>query len=107
MILQVFRQRLEQEHGASVIVTAPTVPCRIMLPGGETVELQNPAEFPTNTKIAAGGCACISFACLQGAASPPSTSKLRQAGPELCRVCVQGVVRCRAVQLRNPKLMCR
>ncbi len=52
--LQVFRQRLEQEHGASVIVTAPTVPCRIMLPGGETVELQNPAEFPTNTKIAAG-----------------------------------------------------
>ena len=26
--LQVFRQRLEQEHGASVLVTAPTVPCR-------------------------------------------------------------------------------
>lgn len=26
--VQVFRQRLEQEHGASVIVTAPTVPCR-------------------------------------------------------------------------------
>lgn len=52
---QVFRQRLEQEHGASVIVTAPTVPCRVVLPGGEELELQNPAEFPLNTKVAAGG----------------------------------------------------
>ena len=30
---QVFRQRLEQEHGASVLVTAPTVPCRCCLGG--------------------------------------------------------------------------
>ena len=52
---QVFRQRLEQEHGASVIVTAPTVPCRVVLPGGDTLELQNPAEFPLNVKIAEGG----------------------------------------------------
>ncbi|KAL4425285.1 hypothetical protein ABPG75_009301 [Micractinium tetrahymenae] len=51
--MDVFRQRLEQEHGASVIVTAPTVPCRVVLPGGEERELQNPAEFPTSTKIAA------------------------------------------------------
>lgn len=51
---QVFRQRLEQEHGASVIVTAPTVPSRVALPGGQILELQNPAEFPQNVKIAAG-----------------------------------------------------
>ncbi|PSC76214.1 translation factor GUF1 mitochondrial isoform X1 isoform B [Micractinium conductrix] len=51
--MDVFRQRLEQEHGASVIVTAPTVPCRVVLPGGEELELQNPAEFPLNTKVAA------------------------------------------------------
>ena len=50
---QVFRQRLEQEHGASVICTSPTVPCRVVLPGGETLELQNPAEFPLNVKVAA------------------------------------------------------
>ncbi|EFN57155.1 hypothetical protein CHLNCDRAFT_56093 [Chlorella variabilis] len=50
--MDVFRQRLEQEHGASVIVTAPTVPCRVVLPGGDTLELQNPAEFPLNVKIA-------------------------------------------------------
>ena len=51
--LQVFRQRLEQEHGASVICTSPTVPCRVVLPGGEALELQNPAEFPLNVKVAA------------------------------------------------------
>ncbi|GAB4818255.1 hypothetical protein N2152v2_005301 [Parachlorella kessleri] len=51
--MDVFRQRLEQEHGASVIVTAPTVPCRIQLPSGEIQELQNPAEFPLNTKLSA------------------------------------------------------
>ncbi|KAI3434957.1 hypothetical protein D9Q98_003011 [Chlorella vulgaris] len=50
--MDVFRQRLEQEHGASVIVTAPTVPCRVVLPSGEELELQNPAEFPLNQKIA-------------------------------------------------------
>ena len=66
-----FRQRLEQEHGASVIVTAPTVPCRIMLPGGETVELQNPAEFPTNTKIAAGAQLVAAAAARASAAFHP------------------------------------
>lgn len=51
--MDVFRQRLEQEHGAAVIVTAPTVPVRVELPGGEVVELQNPSEFPAGVKLAA------------------------------------------------------
>lgn len=51
--MDVFRQRLEQEHGASVIVTAPTVPARLELASGETLELQNPSEFPLNTKVSA------------------------------------------------------
>lgn len=49
--MDVFRQRLEQEHGASVIVTAPTVPVRVELLTGETLELQNPSEFPQNQRI--------------------------------------------------------
>ena len=49
--MDVFRQRLEQEHGASVIVTAPTVPVKIELQSGELVELQNPSEFPQNVRI--------------------------------------------------------
>jgi len=59
--MDVFRQRLEQEHGASVIVTAPTVPVRIEIQGGggrgggggEVVELRNPSEFPLNAKLKA------------------------------------------------------
>lgn len=51
--MDVFQQRLEQEHGAAVIVTAPTVPARVELPSGESLELQNPSEFPTATKISA------------------------------------------------------
>ena len=52
--MDVFRQRLEQEHGASVIVTAPTVPVRVEILGSyEIVELQNPSEFPQNQRITA------------------------------------------------------
>lgn len=49
--MDVFRQRLEQEHGASVIITAPTVPIQIKKSSGEWIEIQNPAEYPTNEKI--------------------------------------------------------
>ncbi|KAL6778730.1 EFG11 [Auxenochlorella protothecoides x Auxenochlorella symbiontica] len=51
--LDVFRQRLEQEHGADVLVTAPTVPCRVVLQGGESIELSNPADFPTDVRVEA------------------------------------------------------
>ena len=63
--MDVFRQRLEQEHGASVIVTAPTVPIKVLLASSSSgssssdttvsnlsIEVENPSEFPTNTRIA-------------------------------------------------------
>ena len=53
---QVFRQRLEQEYGASVIVTRAHRSLPRRAAWGEERELQNPAEFPTNAKIAAGAC---------------------------------------------------
>ena len=49
--MDVFRQRLEQEHGASVIITAPTVPIKIKRDSGEWIEIQNPADYPTNERI--------------------------------------------------------
>lgn len=55
--LDVFRQRLEQEHGADVLITAPTVPCRVVLAGPgdaaeRTLELRNPADFPVDARVA-------------------------------------------------------
>jgi len=49
--MDVFRQRLEQEFGASVIVTAPTVPIKVKREVGDWVDLENPAEFPTKERI--------------------------------------------------------
>lgn len=42
--MEVFLQRLEQEHGASVITTAPTVPYALDLYGGARLEIQNPSQ---------------------------------------------------------------
>lgn len=44
--LEVFMQRLEQEHGLTVIATSPTVPYRVHLSGNITVMVNNPADFP-------------------------------------------------------------
>eukprot|EP00193_Tetraselmis_chui_P013509 CAMPEP_0177788492 /NCGR_PEP_ID=MMETSP0491_2-20121128/22154_1 /TAXON_ID=63592 /ORGANISM="Tetraselmis chuii, Strain PLY429" /LENGTH=564 /DNA_ID=CAMNT_0019310111 /DNA_START=897 /DNA_END=2591 /DNA_ORIENTATION=+ len=49
--LDVFLQRLEQEYGASVITTAPTVPFILHFPGGSTQEIQNPSDFPVGVKL--------------------------------------------------------
>lgn len=49
--MDVFKTRLEQEHGASVIVTAPTVPIKIKREHGDWVDLENPADFPQNERI--------------------------------------------------------
>jgi elongation factor 4 len=49
--MDVFKQRLEQEHGASVIVTAPTVPVKIKRENGEWINLENPADFPLKERI--------------------------------------------------------
>src|SRR5690606_2600522 len=42
----VFQDRLRQEHGASIIITAPTVPFKVKYRDGREVIVRNPAEFP-------------------------------------------------------------
>eukprot|EP00744_Colponema_vietnamica_P019314 GILI01027316.1.p1 GENE.GILI01027316.1~~GILI01027316.1.p1 ORF type:complete len:390 (-),score=97.57 GILI01027316.1:58-1062(-) len=49
--MDVFRQRLEQEHASPVIVTVPTVPYRVKLLTGEEVMVESAAEFPDPIKI--------------------------------------------------------
>ncbi|KAF8440612.1 translation factor guf1, mitochondrial [Terfezia claveryi] len=44
----VFQDRLRQEHGGSLIITAPSVPYRIVYKDGSTKIIRNPAEFPTD-----------------------------------------------------------
>ncbi|KAF8420820.1 translation factor guf1, mitochondrial [Tirmania nivea] len=44
----VFQDRLRQEHGGSLIITAPSVPYRIVYKDGSTKTIRNPAEFPTD-----------------------------------------------------------
>jgi elongation factor 4 len=49
--MDVFKQRLEQEYGMEVIATAPSVLYKIKLKSGETVDIENPSDFPDTTKI--------------------------------------------------------
>lgn len=42
----VFEDRLRQEHGASIIITPPTVPFRVIHSDGREENIQNPAMFP-------------------------------------------------------------
>ena len=42
----VFEDRLRQEHGASIIITPPTVPFKIVYNDGKELVITNPAEFP-------------------------------------------------------------
>ncbi|KAF3482659.1 Translation factor GUF1 [Arthroderma uncinatum] len=42
----VFEDRLRQEHGASIILTPPTVPCKIIWKDGEESIITNPSHFP-------------------------------------------------------------
>jgi elongation factor 4 len=42
----VFEDRLRQEHGASIIITPPTVPFKVIWKDGREEIIQNPAEFP-------------------------------------------------------------
>ncbi|XAR51769.1 Protein-synthesizing GTPase [Bertholletia excelsa] len=48
--MDVFHQRLEQEYGAHVISTVPTVPYIFEYSDGSKVEVQNPAALPSNPK---------------------------------------------------------
>lgn len=44
--MDVFKQRLEQEHNVEVIATAPSVRFKVKLTNGETLDIENPADFP-------------------------------------------------------------
>ncbi|KAG5527448.1 hypothetical protein RHGRI_028366 [Rhododendron griersonianum] len=48
--MDVFHQRLEQEYGAHVISTVPTVPYIFEYSDGSKVQVQNPAALPSNSK---------------------------------------------------------
>jgi translation elongation factor EF-4 len=43
----VFEDRLRQEHGGSLIITAPTVPYMIRGKDGKEAIISNPSEFPS------------------------------------------------------------
>jgi GTP-binding protein LepA len=50
--MDVFKQRLEQEHHIDVIATAPSVLYKIRLAHtGELVSIENPSDFPEPTRI--------------------------------------------------------
>lgn len=49
--MDVFRQRLEDEHGASLIVTQPTVPYRVVYRNGDIKDITNPADFPEQNSL--------------------------------------------------------
>ena len=49
----VFEDRLRQEHGASIIITPPTVPFKVIWADGKEETIRNPANFP-DTKSTSG-----------------------------------------------------
>lgn len=46
--MDVFKQRLEEEHNAQVINTMPTVPYKLVYQNGEEALVNNPLDFPDN-----------------------------------------------------------
>ncbi|KAJ2722801.1 Translation factor guf1 mitochondrial [Coemansia sp. Benny D115] len=49
--MDVFRQRLEEEYDASVLITSPTVPYQIKYLDGTTKFIRTPADFPDASTI--------------------------------------------------------
>ncbi|MBX9831205.1 translation elongation factor 4 [Candidatus Babeliales bacterium] len=49
--MDVFKQRLEQEHNVTIIATSPTVSYRVVLTNGEEAVIDNPSKFPEEVKI--------------------------------------------------------
>ncbi len=49
--LEVVQERLEREHDQAIIMTAPSVRYKIKLTTGETVFVDNPADYPGPSKI--------------------------------------------------------
>lgn len=50
----VFEDRLRQEHGASIIITPPTVPFKVLWANGKEETIMNPAKFPDKDALHAG-----------------------------------------------------
>ncbi len=49
--MEIVQERLEREHGLSLISTAPTVVYEVVTTGGEVVKIENPSELPDPSKI--------------------------------------------------------
>ena len=49
--MEIVRERLEREFDLDLLVTAPNVAYRVMLPGGEEIEVHNPAEMPREHEL--------------------------------------------------------
>jgi elongation factor 4 len=49
--MDVFKQRLEQEYGLTVIATAPSVLYKVRLTAGDMVDIESPSEFPEPQRI--------------------------------------------------------
>ncbi|MCK4651445.1 translation elongation factor 4 [Candidatus Babeliales bacterium] len=49
--MDVFKQRLEQEYGVSIITTSPTVLYKVILTDGKEVTIEKPSDFPDRVNI--------------------------------------------------------
>jgi GTP-binding protein LepA len=49
--LDVVQQRIEEEHGISLVLTAPSVVYHVLMTDGEIVAVDNPSYFPDPVKI--------------------------------------------------------
>ena len=49
--LEIVQERLEREFGLSIIMTPPSVEYRFVLKNGETISVDNPANYPDPSKI--------------------------------------------------------
>ncbi len=48
--MEIVRERLEREFDLDLLVTAPNVAYRVTMPGGEEIEVHNPAEMPRDAE---------------------------------------------------------
>lgn len=49
--MDVFKQRLDQEYGVSIIATSPTVLYRILLSDGKEITIEKPSDYPERVKV--------------------------------------------------------
>ena len=49
--MEIVKERLEREYGASLIATAPNVKVRINLKNGESIYVENPSKMPSSGEI--------------------------------------------------------